>query len=75
MTTLESNNYPKAKGQRFKTHLLDGIYTVDGFFGASGIEYNSIEECRENNKKGLICIKIKETGGSLRIEDALLSHT
>lgn len=50
-------------------------YTADGFFGATGVEYQTSGEAAAQNglsDDAKICIKIKETGGACHVCDAVL---
>lgn len=63
-------------GQKFKLEFdPEKTYTAEGFFGATGIEYQTSDEAAEAN--GLIdtskvCIKIKETGGACHVDMAVV---
>ena len=59
--------YPTEKGQKFVWLKNNKIYTVDGFFGTTGIEYDTLSEAQKNNSD-FILIRIKETGGSITLE-------
>lgn len=64
-------NYPNQKGQSFGTLLDAERFTALSFFGATGVEYDTLQEAMETNNVTSEIIKVKnfEYGGSTFIKD------
>ena len=51
-------------GNRILSRHLDGVCTVSGITGNSGIRYSTIKECvRKNGHNSIIVVIVAETGG------------
>ena len=60
------------KGQKFHAYG-DGPYTVEGFFSASGILYDTLElAIKAAPNETLFLVKNEELGGSTDVNDSFL---
>lgn len=58
-------------GEKFITKFSSEIYTAAGFFGATGVEYDTSKKAASANglpDDSKVCIKIKETGGACHVD-------
>ena len=60
---------PTKAGQKVTVPFTEGLLTVAGFSGESGIEYDTFSKARKANPAGIICVRNEEYNGYMNVRD------